>query len=92
MPVKSRKSSQASYQRRKAARQKLLARTKTSTQPAQSESTAKVAAITASAVQVSTAGRFSISNEMRRISIIGSSIIVILIIMSLILRYAINNP
>ena len=61
-------------------------------QQAQSEETATITSTTAPEVQAqATTGKlFSVSNELRKISILGGSLIVILIIVSLILRYTID--
>ncbi len=91
MPDKSRKSSQARYQRKRAARQKLFERTGAVPESTQTEGTAKVTGVPASPAQTQVAGGFSVGNELRKISILGGSLIVILIIASIIIRYAIND-
>ena len=87
MPDKSRRATQARYRRKKAARQRLIERVAAAPQPARSEGIAKVTGTTASEVQVSSTLRYSVGNELRKIGILGGSLIVILIIVSLILRY-----
>ena len=87
MPDKSRRAAQARYQRRKAARKRLIERVAAGPQPARSEGTAKVTVTAASEVQVSSTLRYSVGNELRKIGILGGGLIVILIVISIILRY-----
>jgi preprotein translocase subunit SecF len=87
MPDKSRRTTEARYRRKKAARQRLVERAAVATQPAQSEGTAKVTRTAASEMQASNTLRYSVGNELRKIGILGGSLIVILIVVSLILRY-----
>ena len=91
MPDKSRRTAQAKYRRRQAARQRLIERTAAAPQPAQSDGTAKVTRATASEAQTSNTLRYSVGNELRKIGILGGSLIVILIVVSLILRYTIST-
>jgi hypothetical protein len=92
MPDKSRKAAHghAKYHRRKATRQRLADRVASVPQPAQSETTAQATRATASVVQPSEAPHYFVTNELRKIGILGGTLIVILIVVSLILRYAVT--
>ena len=87
MPDKSRRTAQAKYRRRQAARQRLIERTAAAPQPAQSGGTAQVTKTTASEAQTSHALQYSVSDELRKIAILGGSLVVILVVVSLILHY-----
>ncbi len=91
MPDKSRKTSQVKYRRKQAARQRLIDRTAATPQSAQSEGTANVTRAAASEAQVSSKLRYSVGSEMRKITILGGSMIIILIVVSLILRYTMTT-
>jgi hypothetical protein len=91
MPDKSRKTSQAKFRKRQAARQRLIERTAAFPQSAQSEGTANVTRSTASEAQAPNTLRYSVGNELRKIGILGGIMIVILIVVSLILRYTMTT-
>ena len=87
MPDKSRKTTQAKYRRRQAARQRLIERTAAGPQPVQTDSTGQVIKTTASEPQTSHILRFSVVDELRTIGILGGSLVVILVVVSIILHY-----
>ncbi len=91
MPDKSRKTSQAKYRRRQAARQRLIDRTAAVPQSAQSDGTANVTRTAVSEAQTPKSLRYSVGSEMRKITILGGSTIIILIVVSIILRYTMTT-
>jgi hypothetical protein len=90
MPDKSRRASYTKYRRKKAARQRLAERVAAGPQPAQPGATAQTTMTTTSEVQPSEAPHFVMANELRKIGILGGSLVVILIIVSIILHYAVT--
>jgi len=92
MPDKSRKAAHAhaKYRRKKAARQRLAERVAAFPQTAQPGATAQAARATTSEAQPSEAPRYFVTKELRNIAILGGALIVILIVVSLILRYAVT--
>jgi hypothetical protein len=86
MPDKSRKTVQAKYRKRQAARQRLIERAAAGPQPVQSGGTTQVTGTNVSEAQTTHIVRFSVVDELRTIGLLGGSLVVILIIVSIILR------
>jgi hypothetical protein len=92
MPDKSHRAAHghAKYRRKKTVRQRLAERVAAVSQPAQPGATAQAIRPTASEARPSEAPRYFVTNELRKIGILGGTLIVILIAVSLILHYTIT--